>query len=412
MPRFGKILATLGSVVALAASATGVSASAAPGPAGPDAGNGDPDRPETVRFATFNASLYRDAKGELLADLSTPDDPQAREVAEVVQRKRPDVLLLNEFDHAGGYAAVNAFRDNYLERSQHGARPIHYPYAYTAPVNTGVSSGADLNNDGSVGGPGDAFGYGQFPGQYGMVVLSKHPIATERVRTFREFRWADMPGALLPDDPSTPRPADWYSPRELSRVRLSSKSHWDVPIVVDGAPVHFLVSHPTPPVFDGPENRNGRRNHDEIRFWADYVDPSGKPYIYDDSGRLGGLEPGARFVIAGDQNADPHDGDSFDRAARQLLDAHRVVDPRPSSRGAVEASRAQGGANDSHTGPAALDTADFGDDGSGNLRVDFVLPSLPLIPVGSGVFWPTSGSEFARLRDVSDHHLVWVDVRA
>lgn len=412
MPRpalscYGSLRRALGSALAAAMllAVAGSSASADP----------SWQRRDPVRFATFNASLNRPSEGELLADLSTPHDEQARKVAEIVQRKRPDVLLLNEFDHAGGYAAVNAFRDNYLESGQHGAEPIDYPYAYTAPVNTGVPSGMDLDNDGEVGGPGDAYGFGQFPGQYGMVVLSKHPIATDEVRTFREFRWADMPGALLPDDPTTPQPADWYSPRELESVRLSSKSHWDVPVDIGGETVHFLVSHPTPPAFDGPENRNGRRNHDEIRFWADYVDPGGKPYIHDDSGRVGGLDPGARFVIAGDQNSDPYDGDSVDGAAQQILDAHRVVDPRPGSRGAVEASRLQGGANTGHRGSPYLDTADFGDHdpggaAPGNLRVDYVLPSRPLLPVGSGVFWPTSHDPLARLNGASDHHLVWVDL--
>ncbi len=57
-------------------------------------------------------------------------------------------------------------------------------------------------------------------------------------------------------------------------VRLSSKSHWYVPIEVGKKTVHFLVSDPTPPVFDGPEDRNGTQNHDEMRFWADYVGPS------------------------------------------------------------------------------------------------------------------------------------------
>ncbi len=47
-------------------------------------------------------------------------------------------------------------------------------------------------------------------------------------------------------------------------------------------------------------------------------------YIYDDDGKRGGLEPGARFVIMGDQNADPLDGDSVAQAAQQLLDNPRV----------------------------------------------------------------------------------------
>ncbi|GAA4611501.1 endonuclease/exonuclease/phosphatase family protein [Saccharopolyspora hordei] len=359
----------------------------------------------TVRFATFNASLNRATEGELLADLSTPDDEQAQQVAEVLQRVRPDVVLLNEFDHAEG--AVDAFRTNYLARSQHGADPIDYPYAYTAPVNTGVPSGMDLDNDGQVGGPGDAHGFGEFPGQYGMVVLSQYPIGP--ARTFQQFRWADLPGARLPDDPATPEPADWFTPEELAQVRLSSKSHWDLPIDVGGRTVHFLVSHPTPPAFDGPEKRNVLRNQDEIRFWADYVTPGRGDHVYDDQGVRGGLEPGARFVIAGDQNSDPLDGDS--NGARQLLRAPRVIDPRPGSAGAVEASVTQGGANADHRGNPWFDTGDFDDESPGNIRVDYVLPSAPLVPLRSGVFWPTAAEELSRLNDASDHHLVWVDVR-
>ena len=116
----------------------------------------------------------------------------------------------------------------------------------------------------------------------------------------------------LPDDPATPAPHDWYNADELAIFPLSSKSHWDVPIDVDGTVVHFLVSHPTPPVFDGPEDRNGTRNSDEIRLWADYISAgSTAGYIYDDTGTYGGLEAGALFVIAGDQNSDPLDGDSI-----------------------------------------------------------------------------------------------------
>ncbi|MFC4002362.1 endonuclease/exonuclease/phosphatase family protein [Prauserella oleivorans] len=379
-------------------------------PAGAASG-GNGGHVRDVRFATFNASLNRAAEGELLADLSTPDDPQAREVAEVIQRNRPDVLLVNEFDYVPGNAAADAFRDNYLEIGQRGARPIEYPYAYTAAVNTGVPTGFDLDRDGRVGGGNDAHGFGEFAGQYGMLVLSKYPIDTERIRTFRHFLWKDMPGALLPDDPATPEPADWYSPHALDVLRLSSKSHWDVPVRIGGRTVHFLTAHPTPPSFDGPEDRNGTRNHDEIRFWADYVTPGKGGYIYDDAGTRGGLRPGERFVIAGDYNADPYDGDSVDSAATQVLEAPRVHDPRPASLGAVVASREQGGANDAHQGDPRFDTADFSDGAPGNLRVDYVLPSRGLVVRGSSVFWPVPGSEQARLNDASDHHLVRVDVR-
>jgi hypothetical protein len=329
------------------------------------------------------------------------------------------VVLVNEFDHVEGGRAAELFRDNYLEVGHNGAEPIDYPYYFVAPSNTGVPSGSDLNNDGTVGGGDDAFGFGLFPGQYGMVVYSKYPIATDEVRTFQHFLWKDMPGADLPDDPATPEPADWYTPEELDVFRLSSKSHWDVPIEVPGrAPVHFLVSHPTPPTFDGAEDRNGTRNHDEIRFWADYVTGGrAAAYIYDDDGSTGGLGHGQDFVIAGDQNADPFDGDSTDDAILQLLDHPPVQDPHPSSAGAVEAATRDGRANLTHTGPAAEDTADFADGAPGNLRVDYVLPSERLAVEASGVYWLTSSDPlFARLVGTypfpaSDHRLVWVDVR-
>ncbi len=235
----------------------------------------------TVRFATFNASLNRSTQGALLRDLSTPDDAQARNAAETIQRVDPDVLLINEFDHDDQGAAVRLFLRNYLAVGHNGARPVRYPYRFTAPVNTGVATGVDLDGrNGAVTTPGsdaygqDAFGYGWFPGQYGMVVLSKHPIDTRAVRTFQHFLWKDMPGNVMPEG--------YYSDEARAILRLSSKSHWDVPVRIGRETVHFLVSHPTPPTFDGPEDRNGRRNHDEIRLWADYIGGRRRgAYLYD-----------------------------------------------------------------------------------------------------------------------------------
>ena len=178
-----------------------------------------------------------------------------------------------------------------------------------------------------------------------MAVFSKYPIQTDEVRTFQDFLWKDMPGALLPNDPAVPGEADWYSPEELDIFRLSSKSHWDVPIKLPGRkPVHFLVSHPTPPTFDGAEDRNGTRNHDEIRFWADYVSGGRHAsYIYDDEGSTAASGRGQDFVIAGDQNADPFDGDSADDAILQFLDHPRInASSAPESAGAVEAVGAAG----------------------------------------------------------------------
>lgn len=376
------------------------------------------DVPDTVRFSTFNASLNRNFAGQLITDLSTTTNAQAATVAEIIQRVRPDVLLINEFDFYPDGQAAELFQDNYLSISQNGAEPIDYPYYFVAPSNTGIPSGFDLNNNGVVGGPDDAFGFGFFPGQFGMVVYSRYPINYDDVRTFQLFLWKDMPGAMLPDDPNTPAPADWYSPAELEVFRLSSKSHWDVPIQIGDKVVHFLVSHPTPPVFDGPEDRNGTRNFDEIRFWADYITPGDtSDYIYDDEGQYGGLKPGELFVIAGDQNSDPLDGDSIPGSIQQLLE-HPLVNTKftPSSEGAVQQAALQGGANLTHESDPAFDTADFSDFAPGNLRADYVLPRKNLQIVDGGVFWPLNTDPLFRLVGVfpfpsSDHRLVWIDVR-
>jgi hypothetical protein len=397
--------------------------------------------PDPVRFATFNASLNRNFAGLALSDLSQPFDAteadlalrarraQAANVAETIQRVRPEVLLINEFDFEPGAALATAFQDNYLSVSHNGSEPIDYPYVFVAESNTGIPSGMDLSNDGTVGGPNDAFGFGFFPGQFGLAVFSQHPILTDEVRTFQHFLWKDMPGgALLPDDPATAAPADWYSPAELAIFRLSSKSHWDVPINVDGTTVHFLVSHPTPPVFDDPPafpagvDFNGRRNFDEIRLWADYVTPGASGYIYDDDGVSGGLKPGEKFVIAGDQNSDPLDGDSIPGSIQQLLDNPRInTRVTPQSPGAAQQGALQGGANLTHRSPHQFDTADFADGAPGNLRADYVLPSRSMRIVGSGVFWPLASDPLFRLVGVfdpalpggfpsSDHRMVWIDV--
>jgi 3-phytase len=382
----------------------------------------DGGRSSDARFATFNASLNRSFAGQLIIHLSTPENQQAKNVAETIQRIRPDVVLINEFDYDANGTALRLFQDNYLSISQNGAAPIHYGFRFAAESNTGIPTGLDVDNSGGApGGPNDAYGFGFYPGQFGMAVYSKFPIDPTGIRTFQKFLWKDMPGALLPDNPATPAPADWYSPAVQSIFRLSSKSHWDLPLLVGGKVVHFLVSHPTPPVFDDPPaypagvDFNGRRNYDEIRFWADYITPGKAGYVYDDAGGTGGLKPGSLFVIAGDQNSDPLDGDSIPGSI-QLLIEHPLVNTKttPESAGAVQQSALQGGANLTHESDPRFDTADFADTAPGNLRADYVLPRKNMQIVGSGVFWPLNTDPLFRLVGTfpfptSDHRAVWVD---
>ena len=381
---------------------------------------------DSVRFATFNASLNRDASGQLLSDLSNPlatgvsstvskRIQQAHNVAEIIQRVNPDILLVNEFDFdqngvagtssvpsALGYSsnAAQLFQDNYLSASHGNAvrgttSGIEFAYRYTPTTNTGLASGFDLNNNGVVAGGDDAYGFGNFAGQYGFTIYSKYEIVS--VRTFQTFKWKDMPGNLLTNDPSlgANNLANYYSPAEIDALRLSSKNHVDVTVRINGQDVHFLTAHPTPPTFDGSEDKNGKRNHDEIKFWADYI--NGADYIYDDQGGTGGLAAGAKFVIAGDYNADPLDGDSFASAINQLLTDPLInTSVTPESAGGIQAAtdpHNNGSANQSQSGDPRYDTADFSDSAPGNLRVDYVLPSANLDIEGAGIFWPTDGNQ-------------------
>lgn len=384
---------------------------------------------QTVRFATFNVSFYGKAPGELRSRTKAKSDTQLQAVAEIIQRVRPDVLLLNEVDYDASGEILDNFLSNYLATGQNVSQsaagaslPIDFEYRFVAPSNTGIHSGEDLDRNGQVTSKigsveygGDCWGYGEYPGKYAMVLLSRYPIEVPGVRTFKNFLWRDMPAAMLPDDAANSAAADWYSQEILTRFPLSSKSHWDVPVKIRDRTIHMLCSHPTPPTYDGVEDRNGRRNHDEIRFWVDYIAPGKSGYIYDDDGGRGGLKADADFVIVGDLNGDPIDGQGKQGIAA-LLSSDRVnTSLEPSSEGGLQQSKLQGGANLRHEGDSRCDTLDASDsDGPGNLRVDYVIPSSGIQPTSAGVFWPLESEPHFGLVGThpfpsSDHRLVWLD---
>ncbi|WP_372626100.1 endonuclease/exonuclease/phosphatase family protein [Arsukibacterium sp.] len=362
-----------------------------------------------LKVATFNVSMEstnylpqgETGNNQVLASILTDgNNPQVKNIAAIIQRVRPDVLLLNEFDYiADPEQGIQAFIKNYLNQPQAGSEPINYPYFYYSTVNTGQPSPFDLDNSGEATGVGaDAWGYGFYPGQYGMVLLSKYPIVHDNVRTFQHFKWKDMPGFMptKKQDGST-----WYSSEAWQQMPLSSKSHWDVPISVDNNTVHILASHPTPPVFDGPENRNGIRNHDEIRFWLDYLTPGNAGYIYDDNGNTGGLATNSRFVLMGDLNASVDgDGDAINSAIKALVTHQRINQSfTPKSIGAAQNSPEQ-----AH---AKYHTAAW------RMRADYVLAAdFGFNITDGGVFWPAKNEADYLMVGTrgasSDHRLVWL----
>lgn len=371
------------------------------------------EAPTKLRIATFNVSMealnYVERSsnsapkvfGNELTQALQQGTQQIKNIAEIIQRVNPDIILLNEFDRVNDkHENIHYFINHYLAQSQNGQATIHFPYFYQGAVNTGVKVNGDLNKDGqSNQQPGDTHGFGYFEGHFGMVLLSKYPINEDAIRTFQHFKWRDMPNALKPIDPKTIIP--WFSDKVWNELRLSSKSHWDIPVTINGKTVHILASHPTPPVFDGPENRNGKRNHDEIRFWFDYINGEKAYYIYDDKGNKGGLPVNNTFVILGDQNASSVEGDAINSSINALITSDKLQDPMPTSIGG-ELHR-KDNINAKHH------TAYWG------MRADYVLPStIDFTIKDSGVFWPQKNAETYRLiKDraaSSDHRLVWVDL--
>ena len=366
--------------------------------------------PTRLRVALFNIRELRAGKIAEVDGAGVGQHPQLRAAANVIQRVRPDVLVLQEIDlqlDGGGTELdqhARRFVDAYLKT---GDDPIDYPVTFAGRSNTGLLTGLDLDRDGHVatdadrgsrGHGNDSFGYGTYPGEYAMAVLSRFPLLADEARTFQRFLWRDLPGHHIP--------AGVYTPEALEIVRLSSKSHWDLPVQVGDRRLHLLISHPTPTGFDGEEDRNGRRNFDEIKLWADYVD--GSEALVDDRGVRSGYTTDEPFVIIGDLNARPNERQSiYDGmpAISQLLKHTRIQDTGP-------VATSHGALQDRPAGPPAYPeraTAEF----RNGVRVDYVLPSTDLEVLAGGVFWPAAEEDpagHAWAQAASDHRLVWIDV--
>lgn len=358
----------------------------------------------TLRIATYNIEDTRSA------DLADPAHPRLTQVAAVIRDINPDIILINELasdqsdpNETGPLQNGQRFADTFLP-------DLNYT-AVTLASNTGIPTGHDLNNDGQAitnhppiapmspdGSPprqtakgraygNDAHGFGTFPGQYSMALLTKpgYTILHNQIRTYRVFKWSDLPGAT---NPTNPDGSPWYSPDEWADLRLSSKTHAIIPVQTPkGTVIHCVVSHPTPPAFDGPEQRNKHRNRDEIRLLRAIID--NEPWLTDDAGNPGGLAPNTHAIILGDLNADPIDGSSLGNPIAHLLASPRMAeDPKPISGVPIE-----------NLDP--WDTALF------RLRVDYVLPTTGLEVIQTNIWRPNPNADST---SPSDHFPVWADI--
>lgn len=298
-------------------------------------------------MAAWGAELSRDGPGLLLRDLLKGEDPGLAAVAGVLGATRADVVLLTEMDWDADGAALGALAEVLT------AAGLDYPHRLALEPNAGVPTGLDLDGNGRLGEARDAQGYGRFRGDGGLALLSRWPLSLRA--DLSGLLWADLPGARPP--PGTP-----------ATQRLSSTGHWVVEVATPEGPLTLLAWAATPPVFDGPEDRNGLRNADELALWRHVLD--------------GGEAP-APFVVLGNANLDPEAGQGLRAEMRAFLADPRLQDPL------------QG-----------LPTADWPEppEGPGDLRVTYVLPSADVAVTGAGVVAPPDPLA------AGPHRLVWSDL--
>lgn len=293
-----------------------------------------------------------------------PEDQSTAAIA-VMAQADADILVLGDVDRDHGLAGARALQIA-LENAGLGYEFVSFPMGVG-----GLDSGYDLDGDGRLREREDSLGYGRFTGDNGVVVLSKLPLGA--VRDHHDILWEtrrDLRGLV-------PRGAEYVVP-------LASAAMYEVEV----AGLTLVVFANSSPVFDGPEDRNGLRNSDQLAFLAERAGTVPLP------------------VLIGRANLDPIDGDGHVDAMRALLTHPALQDPEPASTGGAMATNP-----DTHHGNPALDTANW-QQGPGPLRVDYILPARGIAVLGSGVLWPAPDDPFAETVDASGaNRLIWVHLR-
>lgn len=269
------------------------------------------DDDDLLRVATLRADFEGDSVADVYAELQNGDHPVAEDAAALVQDARPEVLVLTGIPFDETDRLVETLNSHYLGIAQDGEEPLAYPYMYSAPSNSGIDSGADLDGDGLIGSSGDLLGRGDYPGRYGLLVLSMVPIDDDGVRTFRDFLWDDVPDNVVPES---------YSDVERSVLPLFSAALWDLPLEVDGETVHLIAGARTSFSFS---EADPARLRDQRQMVTDYVSPDAEDsaYIYDDEAEYGGVE-GAEWIVAGDDGL----GSGFIRSRAELEEEDSEAD--------------------------------------------------------------------------------------
>ncbi|MCZ4353433.1 endonuclease/exonuclease/phosphatase family protein [Roseovarius aestuarii] len=307
----------------------------------------------------------------MLRDILRGNDPQVAAAVQVIASARPDIVLLQNVDFDLDLLGLRALQAALTEAG------LPFGTVFARRPNTGMPTGLDMDGDGRLGEPEDTHGYAVFSGQGGMAILSRYPLMPNGIQDFTPLLWRDVPGAMLPTF-ADGRP--FPSEQAQNALRLATVAQWVVPLRHPSGPITLLAFHASPPVFDGPEDRNGRRNHDQLTFWRHYMDG------------VFGPAPDERFVVLGHANQDPIRGEGIKSGIRGLLSDPRLQDPKPARPGATSAPHA---------------TVEWPRVSPAIQRVSYVLPSRDWTVADAGVYWSMGKPE---VLVASRHRLVWVDL--
>ncbi len=304
---------------------------------------------EPLRIATWHADLSHKGPG-LLVRAFLRDEVDLSGIAAV----QPDVILLTDIDYDASHVALQ------LAQTALSAQGLDLPHRLALRPNTGRSTGLDLDGDGRLGGPRDAQGFGWFSGQGGMAVLSRYRLRL--TGDLSALLWTEAPDSAIPvDDPGA----------EIQR--LSTAAHWAVEVQMPARTLTLMTLSATPPVFDGPEDRNGRRNRDEALLWAHVLD--GTLAVAPLAGAA--FSADAPVIVMGNFNLDPEKGEGWHAAMQRVLSHPRLSDPLP-----------------------RVPTVSW--DKTGPMRVSYILPDRSLPVDDAGVTAPVP--------EMGPHGLVWVDL--
>lgn len=258
----------------------------------------------SLRVATIATNLSGENPEDLYRELLGGDHAEASRVADAITAAKPDVVVLTGMDAEPN--AVAAFQAEYLGSDQDDRPNLNYQYSYLAVGVKGQQSGADLDGDRVVGGPGDAWGQGAFSEQGSTVVLSRYPIDQAAVSSVTELKWKDVEDNQLKDSKLKGALA--------ASIPVMNNGLWDIPIQFGSERIHVVAAQTEP--LESSYDFAASRQNDELRVVADYL--NGADYVRTDQGRQAKSLNGKHVVLTGSlaQRSDSFAG--VDALARQL----------------------------------------------------------------------------------------------